>query len=138
MSDKEILDKYVDVDKSCLIDQEKKQVMDMLYNYKDTFSLRDEVGTCPNIEVEIDVTDKSPFFLRPYCIKEEDKKILNKEMKRLCYLGILKEGFSAYSSPVMLISRKVTKDRRVVTGFKHLNVRIAKSNLAYPLLKGTF
>ena len=36
-------------------------------------------------------------------------------MKILCYLGILKEGFSAYSSPVMLISRKLTKDKRVVT-----------------------
>ena len=32
---------------------------------------------------------------------------LDKEMRRLCYLGILKEGFSAYSSPVMLISQKL-------------------------------
>ena len=30
-------------------------------------------------------------------------------------LGKLKEGFSAYSSLVMLISRKVTQDKRVVT-----------------------
>ena len=129
MSDREILDKYVDLDKSCLTDIEKKQVMEMLYKYKDTFSLRDEIGTCPNIEVEIDLT---------YHIKEENKKILDKEMKRLCYLGILKEGFSAYSSPVMLISRKVAKDKRAVTDFRHLNVRIAKNNLAYPLLKDTF
>ena len=40
-------------------------------------------------------------------------------------MGILKEGFLAYSSPVMLISRKLTKDKRVVTDFRHLNVRIA-------------
>ena len=59
-------------------------------------------------------------------------------MKQLCYLGILKEGFSPYSSPVMLISRKLTKDKRVVTDFRHLNVRIVKKNLAYPLLKDTF
>ena len=59
-------------------------------------------------------------------------------MKRLCYLGILKEGFSAYSSPVMLISRKMTQDKRVVTDFRHLNMRIGKNNLAYPLLKDTF
>ena len=37
----------------------------MLYKYKEVFSLRDEIGTCPNIEVEIDVTDKSAFFIRP-------------------------------------------------------------------------
>ena len=59
-------------------------------------------------------------------------------MKHLCYLGILKEGFSAYFSPVMLISRKLTKDQRVVTDFRHLNVRIARNNLAYPLLEDTF
>ena len=56
----------------------------------------------------------------------------------MCYMGILKEGFSAYSSPVMLISRKLTKDKRVVTVFRHLNVRIAKNNLAYPLVMDTF
>ena len=40
--------------------------------------------------------------------------------------------------PVMLISRKATKDKRVVRDFRYLNVRIAKNNLAYPLLKDTF
>ena len=38
----------------------------------------------------------------------------------------------------MLISRKVTKDRRVMTDFRHLYVTIAKNNLAYPLSKNTF
>ena len=53
-------------------------------------------------------------------------------------MGILKEGFSAYSSPVMLISRTLTKDKRVVTDFRHLNMRIAKNNLAYLLVRDTF
>ena len=69
--------------------------------------------------------DKSPFFIRPYNVKEENKTFIDKEMKHFCYLGILKEGFSAYSSPVMLISRKVTQDKTVVTAFRHLNIRIA-------------
>ena len=82
--------------------------------------------------------DKSPFFIRPFYAKEEDKNILDKKMKRLYYLGILKEGFSAYSSSVMLISRKLTKDKRVVTDFRHLNMHIMKHNLSYPFLKDTF
>ena len=60
---------------------------------------------------------KSPFFIRPFDAREENKVLLDKEMKRLCSLGILKEGFSAYSSPVMLVSRKMTKDKKVVTDF---------------------
>ena len=101
-------------------------------------SLRDEIGTCLNIGVEIDVTNKVLFFIIPYQVKKEDKNIADKEMKRLCYLGILKEGFSTYSSPVMSISRTFTKDKIGITDFKHLNIRIAKNNLVYPLLKDTF
>ena len=138
MTDREILDKYIDLEGSCLTKHEKQKLRNLIYEYKDAFSLGDEIGTCPNIKVEIDVTDSSPFFIRLFHAKEEDKAILDKEMKRLCYLGILEEGFSAYSNPVMLISRKVMQDKRVVTDFRHLNMRIAKNNLAYPLLKDTF
>ena len=78
-----------------------------------------------------------PFFIRPYHAKEEDKALIDREMKRLYYLGILNEEFLPYSSLVMLISRKLTKDKRVVTDFRHLNVRIAKNKLANPLCKDT-
>ena len=44
--------------------------------------------------------------------------------RRLCY--------------VMLISGKVTQDKRVVTDFRHLNASIVKNNLAYPLVRDTF
>ena len=101
MTDREILEKYMNSDNTCLTEKEKEEVMDMLYKYKEAFSVRDKIGTCPNIEVGIDVTDEYPFFIRPYHIREEDKKVVDKEMKCLCYLGILKEGFSPYSSPVM-------------------------------------
>ena len=58
----------------------------MLFKYKEAFSLRDEIGTCPNIEVETDVTDKSPFCIRPYHVREKDKAFIDKEMKQLCYM----------------------------------------------------
>ena len=79
MTDKEILDKYIDLEKSCLMEKEKKEVMDMLYRFKKAFSLRDEIGTCPNIEVEINVTVRSPLFIRPYHVKEGDKALTDKE-----------------------------------------------------------
>ena len=138
MTDREILDKYMNLDNSCLTKVQKEQVRELLYQYKDAFSLRNEIGLCPNIEIEIDVTDKSPFFIRPFHANEDDKVILDKKMKQLYYLGILKEGFLADSSLVMLISRKMTQDKRVVTDFRHLNMCITKNNLAYPLLKDTF
>ena len=67
-----------------MTDSEKTQVRGIIYEYKDAFSLRDEIGPCPNIEIEIDITDKMSFFIRPYHVREEDQRILDKEMKRLC------------------------------------------------------
>ena len=63
MSEREILEKYIDLDNMCLQEEEKKDVMNMPYKNKEAFSLRDEIGTYPNIEVGIDVTDKAPFLL---------------------------------------------------------------------------
>ena len=135
MMDREILDKYINLDNSCLTKIEKTQVRDLLYKYKDAFSLRDEIGLCPNIEIEINITDKSPFFLRPFHANEKDKMILDKEMKCLCYLGILKEGFSAYSSPVMLISRKMTKDKRSSNGLQTSQYVNCKEQSCLPTFK---
>ena len=81
MTDREILDKYINLDNSCLTKVEKTQVRDLLYQYKDAFSLRNEIGLCPNIKIEINVTDKSLFFIRPFHANEEDKMTLDKEMK---------------------------------------------------------
>ena len=54
MTDNEILNKYINLDNSCLSNEEKREVMDMLYRYKEAFSLRDKIVTCLNIEVEIE------------------------------------------------------------------------------------
>ena len=136
MTDREILEKYINLNNSCLNKEEKRKIMHMLYTYNEAFSLRDEIGTCPNIEVEIDVTDKSPFFIRPYHVREEDKAFKDMEMKWLCYMDSLKEGFSVYSSPVILISRKLTKDKRVVTDFRHLKCEDSKEQFSISISQG--
>ena len=64
----------------------KEREIYMLHKYKEAFGLRDEIGTCPIIEVEINVTDRSSFFIRPYHEKDGDKTLIDKEMKHLCYL----------------------------------------------------
>ena len=71
----------------------------LIYEYKDKFSLRDEIGTCPNIKVEIDVADSSPFFIRLFHAREEDKAILDKEMKRLCLSGNIERRFYSLFKP---------------------------------------
>ena len=54
------------------------------------------MGTCPNIKVEIDITDNSPFFIRPFHVKEEDKAIFDKEMKIMLLRNSERRLFSLF------------------------------------------
>ena len=67
MTDREILEKYINLENTCLTKKEKEEIMDMLYKYKETFSLRDEIGTYPNIEVGINVTLNLHFYKTISC-----------------------------------------------------------------------
>ena len=84
--------------------------------------MRDEIGTCPNIKVVIDVMDKSPFFIRPYHVKE-DKIILDRDEKIMLLRYIKRRFFSIFKSG-HVDQKKGTQDKGVITDFRHLNVRI--------------
>ena len=84
------------------------------------------------------MTDKSPFFIRPYHVRAEEKKVIDKRNEAFMLFTNIEGRILPYSSLVMLISQKLTQDKRVVMDFRHLNVRIAKNNLAYPLVRDPF
>ena len=135
MTDEEILWKYIDLTGSTLDEEGKAELMEIIMKYKKAFSLRDEIGECPNIKVDIDVIDDTPFFVRPFPISEEDKPIMDWQMQRLVSLGILSRNTTSHTSPVMLITRKITKDKRPVVDFRLLNTRIRRHNTATPLMR---
>ena len=93
----------------------------MLKAKRETFSLKDEIGTCPYFEVKLQLCDETPYFVRPYSIREEQKAIVQREMDRLEQLGIIEKGLTGYSSPVLLVKRKQQNLYRVVTDFRILN-----------------
>ena len=135
MTDRECLENYIDLSDSDITEREKKNLYKVLYKYKKAFSLRDEIGLCQNMEVELELRDETPFFIRPFPIKESDKDIVDKEMRKGCLLGILKKGMSSYSSPIMLIPRKLSGIPRIVTDFRHLNSRLVTLQPSIPLVK---
>ena len=132
MTDRECLEKYIDLSDSDITEGEKRN---LLYKYKKAFSLRDEIGLCQSMEVELELRDETPFFIRQFPIKESDKDIVDKEMRKGCLLGILKKGMSSYSSPIMLIPRKLSGIPRIVTDFRHLNSRLITLQPSIPLLR---
>ena len=102
MTDAEILRMKLNLADCALDDKGKEDFLAKTDNFHDVFSLRDEIGTCPFIKVHLKLKDKTPFFVRPYPMHEEQKKVIQKEMDRLEHLGIIQKGLTSYSSLVVL------------------------------------
>ena len=76
LTDRQILEDKIKLQDSILTPQEKTKFIDLLKTKRDTFSLRDEIGTCPYFEVWLQLRDEMPFFVQPYPIREEQKHIV--------------------------------------------------------------
>ena len=89
MTDMEILQMKLNLKDSILEEKGKEEFLTNVEQFTDIFSLRDEIGTCPFIELHLKLKDEMPFFVRPYPMREEQKKVIQKEMDILEHLGII-------------------------------------------------
>ena len=135
MTDKEILQMKLNLKDSVLDEKEKEEFLMKLEKFADVFSLRDEIGTCPFIEVHLKLKDETPFFLRPYPMREEQKNVIQKEMDRLEHLDIIRKGLTSYSSPVILVKWKNLNLYQVCSDFCIPNEKLVKINHAFPLVR---
>ena len=135
MTDKEMLQMKLNLKDSVLDEKGKEEFLAKVEQFTDVFSLRDEIGTCPFIEVHLKLKDKTPFFVRPYPMREEQQKVIQKEMDRLKHLGIIRRGLTGYSSPVVLVKWKNQNLYQVCSDFCILNEKLVKINHAFPLVR---
>ena len=63
MIDAEILRQKLNVKDSLLDEKGKEEFLTKTDDFDDVFSLRDEIGTCPFIEVHLRLKDETPFFV---------------------------------------------------------------------------
>ena len=68
-------------------------------------------------------------------MREEQKKVIQKEMDRLKYLGIIRKGLTGYSSLVVLVEQTNQNLYRVCSDFQILNEKLLKINHAFPLAR---
>ena len=68
-------------------------------------------------------------------MREEQKKIIQKEMDRLKHLGIIHKGLTGYSSLVVLVKQKNQNLYQICSDFCILNEKLVKINHAFPLVR---
>ena len=135
MTDMEILPMKLNLQDSVLEEKGKEEFLTKVEQLMDIFSLRDEIGTCPFIEVHLKLKDELPFFVRPYPMREEQKKVIQKEMDRLKHLGIIWKGLTSYNSPIVLVKRKSQNLYRDCSDFHILDEKLVKINHTFPLVR---
>ena len=116
---------------SILNEKQKEEFLMKVEQFTEVFSLRDEIGTCPFIEVHLKLKDETPFFVRPYPMREEQKKVIH----LVKHLGIICKGLTGYSSLVVLVKRKNQNLYQVCSDFRILNKKLVKINHAFPLVR---
>ena len=62
-----------------LSEEEKEKFLTNTEQFTDIFNLRDEIGTCPFVEVHLKLKDKTPFFVRLCPMREEQKKVIQRD-----------------------------------------------------------
>ena len=76
MTDMDILKLKVNLDNNILDNKQKESLYIIIHQNRDIFSIQDEIGTCLQIQVHLKLCDETPFFVRPYPIREEQKSII--------------------------------------------------------------
>ena len=117
MTDAEKLRMKLNLTECSLDNKQKEEFLTKLDNFHNVFSLRDDIGTCLFIEVHLKLKDETPFFVRPYPMREEQKEVIQKEIDRFEHLGIIQKGLTAYSPLVVLVKRQNQNLYRVCSGF---------------------
>ena len=59
----EILHKKLNLEDSVLDGNGKEEFLERVDNFHDVFSLQNEIGTCPFIEIHLKLNEESPFLL---------------------------------------------------------------------------
>ena len=63
MTDAEILQMKLNLAECLLDDKQKEEFLAKINDFHNVFSIRDEIGTCPFIEVHLKLKDETPFFV---------------------------------------------------------------------------
>ena len=88
MTDSEVLRMKLNLKDSVLDEKGKEEFLTNVEQFTNIFSLRDEIGTCPFIEVHLKLKDETPFFVRLYPMREEQKKVIQKEIYHIQYFRL--------------------------------------------------
>ena len=107
---------------------EKAQLMELLKEFDDVFQNRP--GLTSMAEHRISTGDSPPIRLPPYRIPHAYRNAIRDEINQMLEEGIIEPSSSAYSSPIVLVTKK-DKSLRLCVDYRKLNKQSQPD--AYPM-----
>ena len=104
------------IDRKTTLDLEK-----LLEQYSDAFAKdATQIGTTPLIEIDIDTGDNPPIAKRPYTIASKHYDFVKEEINKLLNAGVIKEGNSRWSAPIVVVPKQ-DGGKRLCVDYRSLN-----------------
>ena len=109
----------------------RKLVEELVFKNLDVFAFKDSQMLASDlVKMKIDLTDKTPFKIKPYRLSLNDQKVVDKAVREWEESGIICRSRGPYSSSAVVVDKK-DGSKRVCIDFRRLN-KITKPYV-YPL-----
>ena len=112
---------------------QKYQLLQLLFNYKDVFARTlGEIKQYPNYELKAELVSNKRCFKRQYRLHTDDAKEAQNQINEMVQTGILEESKTVdYNSPVFLVNKK-DGTKRLVVDLRGVNALIAPRLVQLP------
>ena len=122
----------VDLANCDISDQERRQLLNLLSEYRDVFAKSDtEFGRAHRFTHEIDTGDNPPFRQRPYRIPHSQLGMVDEHIHNMLNKDIIQESNSPWSQPLVIVTKKDGSPRFCVD-FRKLNSLTKKQIFPMP------
>jgi hypothetical protein len=115
-----------------LNDEQKNNLKNIIHDFESVFAFdSNNLGKYEAIKHKIDTDNAEPVFSRPYKYSPAMRNQINKEVEMLLRMNVIEESHSPWASPVILLGKKNTDEKRLAVDYRKLNSLTKKD--VYPL-----
>lgn len=104
-----------------LTSEQKQQLTELLAKYEKLGLFSNKPGRTHLIEHEIRLTDNQPCVQAPYKVPDALKDQVSKQLDEMLEQGLIRESFSSFAAPLVIIKKRDSDSLRLVCDWRKLN-----------------
>ncbi len=108
--------------------EQRSELKDLIFEYADIFAVGDhDLGMTNLVEHHVDTADAKPIYQRPYRAEFQKRAVIEREVNKMLEMDVIEKNNSAWSSPVVLVTKKDGSVRFCINYIKLNDVTVRDS-----------